>query len=209
MLLWMRWGFLRAVQTVLRIKEDSLASFGLPCTCLVCNTTYRSGYMHEDFPNFHLPWCRSFVWINRGTHGRSEEPLGRTHVKYVRNSNILTARCCFLAALCTIRGAYFMIEQPSSSIVTKFPLLQHLQEVFGKSGIAVTNTFLSGAYSQSSLQQVSTEHVLAFLYLSCMHVPSWMASWGHWTCKPSKIIGTVCAPQVAPIAGLSDPVGFP
>ena len=57
-----RTGLLLLLRHALRVKPDGLASAGLPCT--------------------------SFVWVNRGTHQRSEtNPRGNSSLPYVAAAN--------------------------------------------------------------------------------------------------------------------------
>lgn len=58
----LRSGFQNLLHLALRLEEDALAVLGLPCT--------------------------SYVYINKGTHGRAEDkPYGREELKYVSDSN--------------------------------------------------------------------------------------------------------------------------
>ena len=116
-------GLITATRLILRLKENSLVSAGLPCT--------------------------SYVWVNAGTHGRTREaPLGFTRHKYVRDANVwlscmkfcnpklqtcpspnlsqacvlrMTSRLAILLTLAAIRAIYWCIEQPHSSMVRFHP----------------------------------------------------------------------------------------
>lgn len=92
---------LKAVQLCLQLREDSLATAGIP--------------------------CHSFVFLNAGTAQRSpESPMGREELEYIRKANIITTRTCLLWLLCTVRYVYFFIEQPHSSRLFIFPYLVHV-----------------------------------------------------------------------------------
>lgn len=67
----LRLGFFRAAQWTLRCAEDSLAHGGPP--------------------------CGTYVWVNRGTSGRSRsDPDGREGVKSVQRANMFLADILWL-----------------------------------------------------------------------------------------------------------------
>ena len=66
----MRFGFANLVQKVLMIKEDGLASFGVPCS--------------------------SFVWLNSATSKRAKDsPYGDCSKKYIRVANMSQSEFCY------------------------------------------------------------------------------------------------------------------
>jgi hypothetical protein len=71
---------------------------------------------------FFAPPCSTYVWMNRGTSGRSrEQPLGRLEHPSVRQANLVTARTCLLIVLCIAKGIHWIVEQPSSSVMVYGP----------------------------------------------------------------------------------------
>lgn len=51
-------------------------------------------------------------------------PLGRRDSECVRNGNLLAARTLLLLLVCAAKGVWFVLEQPSSSIMERLPLFQ-------------------------------------------------------------------------------------
>ena len=126
----LRTGFALALQLVLRLCPGALMSLGPPC-------------------------C-SYSWLNMGTSKRSvDNPYGDVSLPHVVMGNLLLrcmqgcqlmlitkisfrqifgfrlmARACILALVATVRGAYFILEQPWSSYAKCFPpLVRTLQNI--------------------------------------------------------------------------------
>ena len=75
--------------------------------------------------------CTSFVFINSGTHRRSRlRPLGRQDLTHVALGNILASRSSLLAWLAWGMGAFFVLEQPRSSLMVEIPSWQALIAYF-------------------------------------------------------------------------------
>ena len=79
-------GFFRAVRDVLRLQKAGLLFAGLP--------------------------CGSFVYLSQGTHRRHATRWGEEKYQFVSQGNTLGSRFAFLAALATVREAYWAIENP-------------------------------------------------------------------------------------------------
>jgi hypothetical protein len=89
-------GLLHAIKGVLRLRQRGLLWGGVPCS--------------------------SFVWINRGTSRRSRaNPLGDVSVASVSTSNTIVSRFALLVLLGVSRGATWLVEQPSSSLLPWHP----------------------------------------------------------------------------------------
>ena len=88
-------GLFLLVAAVLRVKAGGTAWWGIPCS----------------------PW----VWISRGSTGRSLFNVGGNGSKYVRMHNELADRCAALIELCLERSVDVIVDQPLSSILFKWP----------------------------------------------------------------------------------------
>ena len=72
-----------------------------------------------------VPLCSSWVWINRGTTGRSESfPLGRAWVHCVQYGNKMMVRTVILLWILQSRGHCIGLEQPVSSLMEFVPRFQ-------------------------------------------------------------------------------------
>ena len=97
-------GFSRAVRDVLRIKKHGLLFGGVP--------------------------CNSFIFFSAGTHRRSaQQPWGNEKHSFVRVGNTLGSRFAFLAALATVRGVLFAIENPRWTFLYWLPPLKWLLQL--------------------------------------------------------------------------------
>lgn len=97
-------GFQRLLHLALRLEEDALCVLGLPCT--------------------------SYVFINKGTHCRTEDsPYGREDLQYVRDSNLLTTRAVMVLMVISVRCGFWLLEQPSSSQLIHHPELRFLLDL--------------------------------------------------------------------------------
>ena len=142
-----RYGFLAATRAILKLKENALVTIGLPCS--------------------------SYVFLNAGTSQRSaDNPFGETSLEYIQAANKhpgniktlspssrikchsgqavfrelrLTARVCLLILLMVVRGTYFFVEQPSSSLLEQVPYFKHMMTMVGKV-MPMYRSFLPGAY---------------------------------------------------------------
>lgn len=73
------------------------------------------------------PVCSSWVWVNRSTSGRSiQRPLGDCSKDYVRLANIMVARCALVCLLLSAKGCFWLLEQPSGSLLEQHPRMQWL-----------------------------------------------------------------------------------
>ena len=107
-------GFCIAVELVLRVKEGGMIHLAPPCS--------------------------TFVWVNRGTSGRSRErPEGRTQIKGVALANLIAVRCVLLVLLAMARKVHWILEQPSSSVMALQP---RFKELFAKHKIITTFTWM-------------------------------------------------------------------
>lgn len=103
------------------------------------------------------------------------------------------ARSCLLALLATVRGAYFVLEQPFSSTARFFPALTHSVTYINKLVMPCHNRlFLSGSHLMQYLNFIEYR-TPAYIYI---YILSWMGSWGHSSLKPSAAWGTMQGPSI-------------
>jgi len=99
-------GFLLALRTLVRVKVGGLLWLAPPCS--------------------------SWVWISRGTNKRSvHNPLGDEGQSSVRFNNRLVSRLVVLLKLARYLGVFWIIEQPSSSLLFEHPKLARAAKQLG------------------------------------------------------------------------------
>lgn len=77
------------------------------------------------------PVCSSWTWMNRHTSGRSiERPLGRPHLKYIKDANTMVSRVALMCLLLTVKGIFWVLEQPKGSLLEYHPRIQMLARHF-------------------------------------------------------------------------------
>lgn len=71
------------------------------------------------------PVCSSWVWMNRSTAGRKIwKILGREDREGVRLANLMVSRLVLLLVLMSIKGVWWIVEQPASSLMEYHPRWQ-------------------------------------------------------------------------------------
>lgn len=80
---------------------------------------------HFDYATY--PVSPAQLLRSRGSTGRSNDrPLGREEYKSVKDSNIMTSRVLILCLLASAKGAWWTLEQPSSSLMERHPSFQRV-----------------------------------------------------------------------------------
>ncbi|CAE7735606.1 RHM1, partial [Symbiodinium pilosum] len=131
-------GFISAVRSILKMKEGSLATIGVPCS--------------------------SFIFLNSGTSRRSPElPLGREDLPYIDQANSIAARVCLLLLLLTVRKCYWLLEQPSSSMFEELPYFQHVVRILQKFMRVHRTFFWMGCYGHFSCKGSLAYGTLGFI----------------------------------------------
>ncbi len=98
-------GFLVALRLMLQLSDSS----GLAWFATVCST---------------------WVWMSRSSTGRSEtNVMGNRNSQAVMKANIMTTRCALLILLACAKSSAWVLEQPSTSLMTRHPALQWVQEL--------------------------------------------------------------------------------
>jgi hypothetical protein len=112
-------GFAMAIRFVLRLKRGSFC--------------------------WLAPVCGSWVFISRSSTGRCKAyPMGRSTSKSVKEGNKMVSRVAMLIYLLAAKRCWWIIEQPSSSLLY---LHTRIQEILMKGGIKIYRTYLElGAY---------------------------------------------------------------
>lgn len=72
------------------------------------------------------PPCSTWVWLARGSCGRHKDIGGTATNHYVQSQNALVDRLVLLLRICNKRGVVWIIEQPSSSCMWRYPALAKL-----------------------------------------------------------------------------------
>ena len=86
----------------------------------ICNLKPGSGCLSA-------PVCSSWVFMSRGSTLRTRgRPLGRDNSECVEQGNTMTARVLILMVLAAAKGCFWLLEQPSSSIMELHPIFQEV-----------------------------------------------------------------------------------
>lgn len=76
--------------------------------------------------------CSTWVWVSRSSTGRSSNnPHGNTTLGCVRTANLMVARTALLALYLLCRNVRWLLEQPSSSLMSQHSRLRMLQRLGG------------------------------------------------------------------------------
>lgn len=142
-----RLGFLIALRGVLRVMPGGLLFSGLPCS--------------------------SWVWISRGSTGRSQDnPRGTVENNCTKVGNTLAARTALLFLVATVRCVYCATEQPGSSVVIKYDPMEfvmNLRSLFaGFPGSSLCR--LRCALFSKPQQNHRQTHLLQKLNSACQHI---------------------------------------
>ena len=79
------------------------------------------------------PPCGTWVYMSRGSTGRSKsDPLGFTSVECVAAQNRLVKRVVLLLRFVVCMGLFWILEQPTSSILQDHPTFQRNAKRLGK-----------------------------------------------------------------------------
>lgn len=135
-------------------KMNLLSTFGF---LLACN--YVRHIIQGGVAWFALPCC-SWVFMSRGTTRRHYlRPQGWEEVVSTAVGNRLARRLAYLLELCHIKGIYYIIEQPSSSLLFRYKPIKQLLERHGASFVRCA----LGAYNASTLKPVTLYGTAPFL----------------------------------------------
>ncbi len=92
----------------------------------------RASLVREKGVVMMAPKCSNFVFLNMGTSGRRKDrPEGDESRVDVRESNATAAMLCSLCRWLTMRGVYWVIEQPLNSFFFKLPVVVKMLKYLG------------------------------------------------------------------------------
>jgi len=84
---------------------------------------------HRGAVCWSAPPCSTWVWLSRHSTGRSPDNIyGNLNSHYVCSQNALVTRLSLLLQLCNLRGVFYIIEQPHSTIMWQHPDLKRVLE---------------------------------------------------------------------------------
>jgi hypothetical protein len=84
---------------------------------------------HRGAVCWSAPPCSTWVWLSRHSTGRSPQNIyGNLRSHYIRSQNALVTRLSLLLQLCNLRGVFYIIEQPHSTIMWDHPDLKRVLE---------------------------------------------------------------------------------
>ncbi|CAK8999286.1 Putative rhamnose biosynthetic enzyme 1 [Durusdinium trenchii] len=89
------------------------------------NAVYYTLRTRVGGASLHAPVCSTWVFMSRGSTLRSKsQPLGRPDSLKVQEGNVMTARVMVLCVLAAATASWWVVEQPSSSIMEYHPTFQ-------------------------------------------------------------------------------------
>lgn len=89
------------------------------------NSLYQAANLKPGAAALAAPVCGSWVFMSRGSTGRSRSrPMGDLTCKSTRLGNLLCARTLVILWLCAAQSVWFVLEQPSSSLMELHCLFQ-------------------------------------------------------------------------------------
>ena len=99
-----------------------------------CKAVLYTIALRADGLLWAAPPCSSWVWLSRGSSGRSaQNPMGSQKYANVRLANQQVARVALLILIAAVlHNARVMVEQPVSSLLAKHPRWEQLQSIFGE-----------------------------------------------------------------------------
>ena len=154
-------GFLHAVKGVLRLRRNSLLWGGLPCS--------------------------TWVWINRGTSQRSRSnPLGNRSIPSVASANELVSRFSLLVLLAVARGAAWLVEQPSTSLLPLHPRIANVLQLGPE--LSLFECCKISLLSWASYIVCDNQGATGIMPKASL-TRFWMFNYGHFTAKASFVLG--------------------
>ena len=144
-------GFALAISMALSIAVGGCAWFGVP--------------------------CRTFVWMSRGHTKRTlKRPHGDCGRADVRQANEIVERVCILLQILCARQVYFIIEQPSGSLLWKMPKMR----LAAKMHIVSPSIARWLTAKTAPRKQKKVRWARRFV---------WLGHYGHQIAKPTELCG--------------------
>ena len=72
------------------------------------------------------PPCSTWIWLSRGSTGRHHNARGDCRRRVVVAQNALVERLVLVLELLTVRGVFWIVEQPRGSVMWKYPAMAAL-----------------------------------------------------------------------------------
>ncbi len=128
-------GFLTALQTALELKPGAIMWLAPPCS--------------------------TWVWMARHTYGRHISVEGHFTQPKVLHMNALLERVVLLLEVVTARGGFWLVEQPSSSVMWHYPAMQGCLQRHG----CTPQVLEMGAYGGTSVKPTTLMGTAPYLRL--------------------------------------------
>ena len=112
------------------------------------------------------PPCSSWVFLSRSSTGRDQHALGDFGSRAVVAQNALAERLVLALEMATVRGAWWIIEQPQSSCLWRYPAMQGMMKRQGLQPWTLDMGAFGGT-SQKPTHLVGTAPYLARLARRC------------------------------------------
>ncbi|CAJ1355964.1 unnamed protein product, partial [Effrenium voratum] len=94
------------------------------------NAVYQTLRTSPGGGALHAPVCSTWVFMSRGSTLRSPtRPLGRGDSQKVADGNLHVARCAVLCILAAAKRIFWLLEQPSTSIMETHPSFQKMLKI--------------------------------------------------------------------------------
>ena len=104
------------------LRHSDPHNFLSPAGFLTVISTVMS--MHQHAVIWLAPPCSTWVWVSRHSTGRDMDVMGNAESRYVASQNALVARMVFVLVLAIKRNVYFIIEQPTSTLMFEHPAMK-------------------------------------------------------------------------------------
>ena len=101
-------------------RQNVLSSVGFVAALVACIRIRPGG------GSLSAPVCSTWVYLARSSTGRSAGwPAGFDN-STCRNANVMVARACLMIAICCAKQVWWLLEQPSGSLLELHPRFQEL-----------------------------------------------------------------------------------
>ncbi|CAJ1447512.1 unnamed protein product [Effrenium voratum] len=109
------------------VRQDFTSPFGFS------NALYWALCLQPGSGKLTAPICSTWVWISRGSTGRSRDrPLGSPERSpAVATANTLVSRLMIILMICSAKGIFWVLEQPQSSLMEWHPDFQKFLKLPG------------------------------------------------------------------------------
>ncbi len=141
--------------------HDVLKPVGFLCLMSTCLELKPGGVL------WAAPPCSTWVWLSRHSTGRDVQVEGDTTREAVVSQNALVERLVLRLEILTLRGVYWIIEQPATSVMYQYPALRDCLRRHGCTEPCVLDMGAYGGTSQKPTHLVGTAPYLGKLARRC------------------------------------------